>query len=63
MATSNIASCFVAEKAGAYREGVLRNRRLPHARSHDAVMFSFTRSVPEGPNPAVLIKNDYLCNT
>jgi ribosomal-protein-serine acetyltransferase len=49
VATSNTASCLVAEKAGAHREGVLRSRVVLDGRAHDAVMFSFTRSVPQGP--------------
>lgn len=39
-ATANTASQRVAEKAGAKREGVLRNRLLLHNRPHDAVMYS-----------------------
>ena len=39
-AVDNTASQRVAEKAGATREGVLRNRLLLHERVHDAVMFS-----------------------
>jgi len=39
-AVGNVASQRVAEKAGAKREGVLRNRLLLHGRPHDAVMFS-----------------------
>lgn len=40
IATENEASQRVAEKAGAKREGVLRNRLLLHNRPHDAVMYS-----------------------
>jgi len=36
----NIASQRVAEKAGAVREGILRNRLLYEQGSHDGVMFS-----------------------
>lgn len=39
-AAGNAASQRVAEKAGAIREGVLRNRILLHNRPRDAVMFS-----------------------
>lgn len=42
-AIENTASQKVAEKAGATREGVLRNRLLIGGRIHDAVMFSFIR--------------------
>jgi ribosomal-protein-serine acetyltransferase len=35
------ASLRVAEKAGAFREGILRNRVILHDTAHDAVMFSF----------------------
>src|SRR5512143_3729898 len=44
VATSNTASLRVAEKIGAHREGVLRNRITVGTESHDAVMFSF---IPE----------------
>ena len=40
MATENIASQRVAEKAGAKREGILRNRILLHNRPLDAIMYS-----------------------
>jgi ribosomal-protein-serine acetyltransferase len=43
VATGNTASLRVAEKAGAFREGVLRSRLLLHEQFHDAVMFSFVR--------------------
>lgn len=39
----NIASLKTAEKAGAHREGVLRNRLVIGGKPHDAVMFSFIR--------------------
>jgi RimJ/RimL family protein N-acetyltransferase len=39
-AVDNVASQRVAEKAGAIREGVLRNRLLIRGVPHDAVMFS-----------------------
>lgn len=42
-AIENIASQKTAEKAGATREGILRNRLLIGDRIHDAVMFSFIR--------------------
>ena len=41
VAVGNKASQRVAEKAGAIREGVLRNRLAVHDKVHDAVMFSF----------------------
>lgn len=40
-ALSNIGSLRVAEKAGAHREGILRNRIMLHGQPHDAVMHSF----------------------
>jgi ribosomal-protein-serine acetyltransferase len=40
--TANIASLRVAEKAGAQREGVLRNGLNSHGVPRDAVMFSLT---------------------
>lgn len=40
-ALSNTGSLRVAEKAGAHREGVLRNRIMLHGQPHDAVMHSF----------------------
>ncbi len=39
-AVQNKASQRVAEKAGAVREGVQRNRHVVHGRIYDAVMFS-----------------------
>lgn len=42
-AVGNIPSQRVAEKAGAAREGVLRNRLLIRGQSQDAVMFSLVR--------------------
>ena len=39
-AVENLASQRVAEKAGAKREGVLRNGIRQHGQLHDAVMFS-----------------------
>lgn len=39
-AMANVASQRVAEKAGALREGVLRNRLLVDSRPHDAVIYS-----------------------
>jgi ribosomal-protein-serine acetyltransferase len=39
-AVENHASQRVAAKAGAVREGILRNRLLLHGKIHDAVMFS-----------------------
>ena len=43
VATENIASQRTAEKAGALREGILRNRILLYGRSHDAVGYSLVR--------------------
>jgi RimJ/RimL family protein N-acetyltransferase len=40
VAIENKASQRVAVKAGAMREGILRNRLLLHGKIHDAVMFS-----------------------
>jgi len=40
VAVDNARSLRVAEKAGAKKEGVLRNRLDLHGRPHDAVMFS-----------------------
>ena len=42
-AIGNAASIRVAEKAGAVREGIARNRLLMHGTSHDAVVFSIVR--------------------
>lgn len=39
----NRASQGVAEKAGAFREGVLRSRLMSHGRPHDAVLYSIVR--------------------
>jgi ribosomal-protein-serine acetyltransferase len=46
VAVENLASLRVAEKAGAAREGVLKDRLLLHDGPHDATVFSFTRSHP-----------------
>ena len=43
VSTQNRASLRVAEKAGAVREGTLRNRLLLHDVAHDAVVFSLVR--------------------
>ena len=43
-AFANVRSQRVAEKVGAVREGVLRDRLLLHDTPHDAVMFSIVRS-------------------
>ena len=40
MAVENKASLRVAEKVGAYKEGILRNRIVLPDRIHDAVLFS-----------------------
>lgn len=45
-ATGNVASQRVAEKAGAVREGVLRNRLRVHGRIWDAVVYSLTPGDP-----------------
>jgi len=42
-AVGNRRSQRVAEKAGAAREGVLRDRLLLHGKPHDAVMYSIVR--------------------
>src|SRR5512143_866940 len=44
VAAGNAASLRVAEKIGAHREGILRNRITVGPQLHDAVMFSF---IPE----------------
>jgi RimJ/RimL family protein N-acetyltransferase len=44
IAVGNKASQRVAEKAGATREGILKNRLVIRDKGHDAVMFSF---IPE----------------
>ena len=43
VAAGNTPSLRVAEKAGALREGVLRNRLFLYGVSHDAVMYSIVR--------------------
>lgn len=44
VAVGNAASQRVAEKAGAYREGLLRSRLTIHSKPHDTVLFSFIPS-------------------
>ena len=44
----NTASQRVAEKAGAKREGLLRNRLTINGKSRDAWMYSFIRNKAEG---------------
>jgi RimJ/RimL family protein N-acetyltransferase len=44
IAVDNEASLKVAEKSGAHREGILRDRVTVREQIHDAVMFSFIRS-------------------
>jgi ribosomal-protein-serine acetyltransferase len=44
IAVGNAASLKVAEKSGAHREGILRERLLVREKIHDAVMFSFVRA-------------------
>ena len=46
-AVGNLRSQRVAERAGAEREGVLRNRLIIHGRPVDAVMFSLVRGERE----------------
>lgn len=48
VSAENAASLRAAEKSGAVREGVLRERLVLHGKSHDAVMFSFVRSDTQG---------------
>jgi RimJ/RimL family protein N-acetyltransferase len=43
-AVGNTRSQRVAEKAGAVREGVLRDRLVLHGTAHDAVMYSLVKS-------------------
>ena len=43
-AVENAASIKVAEKSGAHREGILRDRMTVREKVYDAVMFSFVRS-------------------
>ncbi|HQZ52831.1 MAG TPA: GNAT family protein [Thermoflexales bacterium] len=45
-AAGNVQSQRVAEKAGAIREGTLRQRLLLHGVAHDAVIFSIVRTLP-----------------
>jgi RimJ/RimL family protein N-acetyltransferase len=42
-AVGNTRSQRVAEKSGAQREGLLRNKLLLHERSHDAIVYSLIR--------------------
>jgi ribosomal-protein-serine acetyltransferase len=44
IAVGNEASLKVAEKSGAHREGILRDRVTVREQIHDAVMFSFVRA-------------------
>ena len=44
-AVGNVASQRVAEKVGAMREGVARNRHVVHGRVYDAVMYSLIRRI------------------
>jgi ribosomal-protein-serine acetyltransferase len=44
IAVDNEASLKVAEKSGAHREGILRERVMVREQIHDAVMFSFVRA-------------------
>ena len=49
VAVGNAASLRVAERAGAKREGILRDRLVARGRAHDAVMFSILESDLESP--------------
>ncbi len=42
---ANIASCRVAEKSGAIREGIARSRLVVHGVSHDAAIYSFVKPI------------------
>lgn len=42
VSVENVSSQKVAERAGAYKEGISRNRLLIHGNLHDAVIYSFT---------------------
>jgi ribosomal-protein-serine acetyltransferase len=44
VSVGNAASLKVAEKSGAQREGILRDRITVREQIHDAVMFSFVRA-------------------
>jgi RimJ/RimL family protein N-acetyltransferase len=44
VSVGNAASLKVAEKSGAHREGILRDRMTVREQVHDAVMFSFIRA-------------------
>jgi len=48
IAVGNLASQRVAEKAGAMREGILRQRIIVHDVAHDAVLYSLTRNLIGG---------------
>ncbi|MCH7979644.1 MAG: GNAT family N-acetyltransferase [Acidobacteria bacterium] len=52
VSTKNLASLRVAERAGAVREGILRNRLLLHGEPHDAIMLSFVRDPNVAAHPA-----------
>jgi ribosomal-protein-serine acetyltransferase len=43
VSVQNARSLRVAEKSGAWREGILRKRLMLHGNAHDAVVFSFVR--------------------
>lgn len=42
VSTENFSSQKVAERSGAYKEGISRNRLSIHGKLHDAVIYSFT---------------------
>ena len=44
-AVENDLSQKVAERAGAYKEGIARNRLLIHKRFHDAAVYSFIEPI------------------
>lgn len=52
VASGNVASHRVAEKAGAVREGTLHRRLVLHGTAHDATMFSFTRALSVNDQPS-----------
>ena len=53
IAVGNLASQRVAEKAGATREGILRQRINVRGVAHDAVLYSLTRTGPSEPSGPV----------
>jgi RimJ/RimL family protein N-acetyltransferase len=51
VAAGNVPSIRTAERAGAQREGVLRNRLVQRGVVHDAVVFSLVRPDRDAPHP------------